>query len=583
MPRWNVGCDTCDASAWIGNAPGGIDAWCEACQRGARVTSSMQAKCANCGQPLTTGEPRFIEIYGELQHLAAVLSSWEGNAAPLAALLPERPRFLSDRNPPSSEPGDSVALRAGVAALASGDFAEAVRRLEEAAPGADPPRRLRALAIALERRGDLAGAERVLQNIRGAGEDIALRLQRGALRARRGDWANAGEDFARAGDGHEARWNRAALEVYQAVGTSGAPDAARVAAARRAAGTPSSAWSDHTVGRLLWALLIERELARTAQDSGAPRGAPETTVLRAAEAEFEFATFWDRAAVIEGYARLGAAAEVARLAPPLAAELVRALELQPALTNGGEIATALGAAKSAIAAGRTHDALAVVTRLLERPDLARYRVPCVACGRGTVGVAEFREDAAAESDDDLGGVAAPPADQAGAPRDPESAAPPADRAGGRLQLEITGMHCAACVTRVEQALASVENVTSASVNLATERAAVRTAGPVPFERLTAALRRRGLRRTRGAGRRGVLGRGPRARPPCADAPPDVLDRAGRASVVTRSIRRVAAAERDSAKRPVSASARARDAGAMVGGLAVRAAARGVRCAAAVPI
>jgi Cu+-exporting ATPase len=49
------------------------------------------------------------------------------------------------------------------------------------------------------------------------------------------------------------------------------------------------------------------------------------------------------------------------------------------------------------------------------------------------------------------------------------------------------MHCAACVARVEKALTSVENVTGASVNLATERAAVRTRGPVAFEQLMAAL------------------------------------------------------------------------------------------------
>ena len=63
--------------------------------------------------------------------------------------------------------------------------------------------------------------------------------------------------------------------------------------------------------------------------------------------------------------------------------------------------------------------------------------------------------------------------------------PPAS--GDALQLEITGMHCAACVTRVEQALGSVENVAGASVNLATERAAVRTRGPVALEKLQAAL------------------------------------------------------------------------------------------------
>jgi Cu+-exporting ATPase len=53
------------------------------------------------------------------------------------------------------------------------------------------------------------------------------------------------------------------------------------------------------------------------------------------------------------------------------------------------------------------------------------------------------------------------------------------------------MHCAACVTRVERALAAVPGVESASVNLATERAQVRLATPVPDERLAAAVREAG--------------------------------------------------------------------------------------------
>lgn len=40
----------------------------------------------------------------------------------------------------------------------------------------------------------------------------------------------------------------------------------------------------------------------------------------------------------------------------------------------------------------------------------------------------------------------------------------------RLSLPIEGMTCASCVRRVEQALAKVPGVLSASVNLATERA-----------------------------------------------------------------------------------------------------------------
>ncbi|MBI1798615.1 MAG: copper-translocating P-type ATPase [Candidatus Eisenbacteria bacterium] len=55
------------------------------------------------------------------------------------------------------------------------------------------------------------------------------------------------------------------------------------------------------------------------------------------------------------------------------------------------------------------------------------------------------------------------------------------------------MHCAACVGRVEGALAGVEGVTGATVNLATERAAVRLAHPVPLERLRAALAAAGYR------------------------------------------------------------------------------------------
>ena len=42
----------------------------------------------------------------------------------------------------------------------------------------------------------------------------------------------------------------------------------------------------------------------------------------------------------------------------------------------------------------------------------------------------------------------------------------------RLTLPVRGMHCAACVTKVEGALTSVQGVSEASVNLATERATV---------------------------------------------------------------------------------------------------------------
>ena len=60
-----------------------------------------------------------------------------------------------------------------------------------------------------------------------------------------------------------------------------------------------------------------------------------------------------------------------------------------------------------------------------------------------------------------------------------------------VQLGITGMHCAACVGRVEQALASVEGVSSAAVNLATERAQVRLSRPIDSQALIGAVRRAG--------------------------------------------------------------------------------------------
>src|SRR5260370_20438710 len=48
----------------------------------------------------------------------------------------------------------------------------------------------------------------------------------------------------------------------------------------------------------------------------------------------------------------------------------------------------------------------------------------------------------------------------------------------RLDLPVKGMHCAACVDKVERALRSVPGVTDATVNLATERARVEL-GPEP--------------------------------------------------------------------------------------------------------
>lgn len=66
---------------------------------------------------------------------------------------------------------------------------------------------------------------------------------------------------------------------------------------------------------------------------------------------------------------------------------------------------------------------------------------------------------------------------------------PADQA----ELPIEGMHCGSCVGRVERALAAVPGVIEASVNLATERARVRTAGPADPAVLAQAVHKAGYR------------------------------------------------------------------------------------------
>ncbi|MGT0195552.1 heavy metal translocating P-type ATPase [Burkholderia pyrrocinia] len=77
------------------------------------------------------------------------------------------------------------------------------------------------------------------------------------------------------------------------------------------------------------------------------------------------------------------------------------------------------------------------------------------------------------------------------------AATPATAAG--IELEIDGMTCASCVSRVEKALAKVPGVTRASVNLATERATVDAAVDVSAARLVEAVKQAGYGATPVAG------------------------------------------------------------------------------------
>ncbi|HMM85728.1 heavy metal translocating P-type ATPase [Azohydromonas sp.] len=61
----------------------------------------------------------------------------------------------------------------------------------------------------------------------------------------------------------------------------------------------------------------------------------------------------------------------------------------------------------------------------------------------------------------------------------------------RVELQVEGMTCASCVTRVEKALLKVPGVSAASANLATEKASVETLGNVSFATLAAAVDKAG--------------------------------------------------------------------------------------------
>lgn len=57
-----------------------------------------------------------------------------------------------------------------------------------------------------------------------------------------------------------------------------------------------------------------------------------------------------------------------------------------------------------------------------------------------------------------------------------SSVPAASKQAAGISLAIEGMTCASCVARVEKAIATAPGVTSASVNLATQRVEVSFSG-----------------------------------------------------------------------------------------------------------
>jgi len=367
--------------AWIGPGEHGFAAWCEACQESQHLAAppGPGTRCRRCGAALPAS-PRFIELWGELQNLSAVLAAWAGEPRELVAILPERPRFLTDLTPPEVHPGDSQPLATLLAAVAHGEWRTAL-----VMPADPDPRALAARAIAHERVGDPPAAIAEWSRLLARGGDERARLARGSLWARAGELANAGRDLAFAGDSFAARWNRAALLVHEAAGGGDGIDRERLARARAAAGPASAYWSDPTVGRLLWTLLVERAAAEPRENAVAR--------LRAAEAEIEHDTFWDLALVLAGWARLGRPADAARIAQPLARQELTGLRQEPALQGLPlrEVADATDAAKAAVERGEPQAARGAIAPALARGDLRRFRVPCAACGRGTVGVDETVE------------------------------------------------------------------------------------------------------------------------------------------------------------------------------------------------
>lgn len=378
--RWRIACDHCDAAVWTGPEGERVVAWCEACQVAHPWAAS--GRCPDCAGALVV-EPRFIEIWGGLQQLDAVLAAWQGDARPLATLLPERPRFVTDLDPPPIHAGDPAALVALLEACAAGDYLAV-----SAAPPIDTPRAHAARAIAHERRHEPQAAIASWDAVLAHGEDARARLARGALHALAGHWDAAQDDLARAGERFEARWDRASLELHRAiVEREGFPAPEVLAAVREQVGPASAYWSDPTVGRLIWSLVIEGTLGTRPAPLPTPEPATHGRV-RQAEAMFEHATFWDRAMQVVGWWRLGAAAEVARLAGPLAQAQASEVLAEPALAGPalGELAATLRAVQAAGEVGDPSAARRVLAPAVARADLQRFRIPCRHCGMGSVGV-----------------------------------------------------------------------------------------------------------------------------------------------------------------------------------------------------
>ena len=76
--RWRIACDRCDAAVWTGPEGDRVVAWCEACQ--VAHVREASGRCPVCAGALVV-EPRFVELWGGLQQLDAVLAAYLGSSA----------------------------------------------------------------------------------------------------------------------------------------------------------------------------------------------------------------------------------------------------------------------------------------------------------------------------------------------------------------------------------------------------------------------------------------------------------------------------------------------------------------------
>ncbi|MET3622163.1 heavy metal translocating P-type ATPase [Burkholderia ambifaria] len=154
----------------------------------------------------------------------------------------------------------------------------------------------------------------------------------------------------------------------------------------------------------------------------------------------------------------------------------------------GRVERALAAVPGVVEAAVDLDAQAATVTAQDTVEPAQLVDAVGAAGyRATVREAAFEAVAAAQAQHAPRAEALPATPAAL----PAAAAGAAAGAGATIELEIDGMTCASCVSRVEKALAKVPGVTRASVNLATERATIDAAPDVSASRLAEAVQQAG--------------------------------------------------------------------------------------------